>query len=93
MRARRLLTAVALDIDGVTADLRDWWLRIFTFGGENVERAIDAVNRCDPAIDAWTPRAALPASATGLRAEVVRRRIFVFTSSAIWIYTPDTDIW
>jgi hypothetical protein len=135
--ARRLLTAVAVDIEGssrifalggygtthlpdagyfraseVYDPIADAWAsrapmpqpvaraaavafdgRIFTFGGENVERAIDAVNRYDPAIDAWTPRAALPAPATGLRAEVVQRRIFVFTSSEIWVYTPDNDVW
>jgi energy-converting hydrogenase Eha subunit A len=66
--------------------------RVFTFGGTNVNRAINAVNRYDPVTDSWTPRAALPSPAI-VRAEVVGRRIFVFTISEIWVYTPDNDIW
>jgi hypothetical protein len=66
--------------------------RIFTFGGTNVNRGINSVNRYDPATDTWTSRAALPAPAI-VRAEAVGRKILVFAISEIWVYTPDNDIW
>jgi N-acetylneuraminic acid mutarotase len=66
---------------------------VFTFGGENVERSLDAVQRYDPVADRWTARAALPAPATGLQAEVAGRRILVFTERQVWVYTPDNDLW
>jgi hypothetical protein len=65
---------------------------IFTFGGTNVNRSINAVNRYDPVTDRWTSRAPLPAPAI-VRAEVVGRKIYVFAISEIWVYTPDNDIW
>lgn len=67
--------------------------RLYTFGGDNVSRALDTVYRYDLAGGVWTARAALPAPATRLRAEVAGRRIFVFSSSAVWVYTPDDDRW
>ena len=65
---------------------------ILTFGGENVARSVDTVMRYDPVTDAWTFRTEMPAPATRVQAETIGRKVYVFTATTVYSYTPDDDL-
>jgi len=65
---------------------------MYTFGGNNVERALDWVQAYDNAADAWLNKTSMPVRLGYARAEVINDKIFVFGTDETLEYTPSNDI-
>jgi N-acetylneuraminic acid mutarotase len=61
---------------------------LYTFGGNNVARALDTVQLYDSVTDNWSGDKPLPLALAYARAEVVGDRIYIFGTNETFEYAP-----
>jgi N-acetylneuraminic acid mutarotase len=66
--------------------------RVIVAGGENVNRALDALETYDPVANAWAVRTPSPTAFSRAAAGVVNDRVFVFGNGLTLEYVPANDI-